>query len=76
MKILGTSVGHVEPIQAAINARLEEEEEDKLWRALSRVPDLQCLAVVGAMRRPPVPPFTENNASIPRGRIRKCVQPW
>ena len=28
------------------------------------------LAVVGAMRRPPVPPFAENHASIPRGRIR------
>ena len=40
VKILGTPVGHAEFVQAAMNARLEEE--DKLWRALSWVPDLQC----------------------------------
>ena len=32
VKILGTSVGHADFIQASVNARLEEE--DKLWRAL------------------------------------------
>ena len=40
VKILGTPVGDAEFIQAAVNARWEEE--DKLWRALSWVPDLQC----------------------------------
>ena len=40
VKILGTPGGHAEFIQAAVDARLEEE--DKLLRALSWVPDFQC----------------------------------
>ena len=40
VKILGTPVGHADFIQVSVNAMLEEE--DKLWRALSWVPDLQC----------------------------------